>query len=169
MRTELAVLRSEFVRRPELATFRQLLAFADKSGQEEAERSWALAKALELAAAPYGDGALLVEIALTDGDLETAWSAARELGPGRQWRALADASRDFAPREAAELYREDVAKDLTYADTQKYESIAARLVAMRDLCQRAGAEADFADYLAELRETYRRRTSLMSALDRRGL
>jgi uncharacterized Zn finger protein len=164
-----AVLRSEFARRPELATFRQLLAYADQIGQEEAERSWALSKVLERAAAPYGDGALLVEIALSDGDLETAWSAARDLGAGRQWRALADSSRDFAPREAAELYRDDVAKDLKYADTQKYASIAERLAAMRELYQRAGDGADFADYLAELRETYRRRTSLMSALDRRGL
>jgi hypothetical protein len=165
----MAVLRSEFARRPELASFRRLLAYADTSGHEEAERSWALAKARELAAAPYGDGALLVEIALTEGDLETAWSAARDLGPGRQWRALADASRDHAPHDAAELYRADIAKDLTYADTRKYASIAERIATMRDLYQRAGAEADFADYLAELRETYRRRTSFMSALDRHGL
>ena len=164
-----AVLREEFARRPELATFRRLVAYAGQIGHEEAERSWALAKALDLAAAPYGDGALLIEIALSDGDLETAWSAARDLGPGRQWRSLADASRDFAPREAAELYRDDVGKDLKYADTQKYASIAERLAAMRDLYQRAGAEADFADYLAELRETYRRRTSFISALDRRRL
>jgi uncharacterized Zn finger protein len=164
-----AVLREEFARRPELATFRRLVAYASQIGHGDAERSWALARALELAAAPYGDGALLIEIALSDGDLETAWSAARDLGPGRQWRLLADASRDFAPREAAELYRDDVGKDLKHADTQKYASIAERLAAMRDLYQRAGAEADFADYLAELRETYRRRTSFISALDRRGL
>jgi uncharacterized Zn finger protein len=164
-----AVLRSEFARRPELATFRRLLTYADVIGQRDTERTWALSKALELAAAPYGTGALLVEIALADGDLETAWSAARDLGAGRQWRALADASRDFAPREAAELYREDVAKDLTHADTSKYDSIAERLGAMQDLYRRDGAEAEFADYLAELRETYRRRTSFMSALDRRGL
>ena len=50
---------------------------------------------------------------------------------------LADASRDFAPREAAELYRDDVGKDLKYADTQKYASIAERLAVMRDLYQRA--------------------------------
>ena len=165
----MAVLRSEFARRPELATFRQLLAYAEKGGNEETERSWALATALEQAAAPYRDGALLVEIALSEGDLETAWSAARDLGPGRQWKALADASRDFAPLEAAKLYRDDVAKDLQHADTQKYASIAERVAAMRGLYQRAGAEADFADYLAELRETYRRRTSFMTALDRRGL
>ncbi len=164
-----AVWRSEFVRRPELATFRHLLAYADDCGQKDAERSWALAKGLELAARPYGDGALLVEIALSDGDLETAWSAARDLGPGRQWRALADASRDYAPRDAAELYRMDIEKDLEYADTQKYASIAERVAAMRELYQLAGAEADFADYLTELRATYRRRTSFMSALDRQGL
>ena len=165
----ISVLRAEFARRPELATFRQLLTFAELTGQEESERSWALATALELAASPYGSGALLVEIALADGDLETAWSAARDLGAGNRWRALADASRDFAPREAGDLYRDDVAKDLKYADTEKYRSIAERLASMRDLYERAGAGADFAEYIAELRGTYRRRTSLMSALDRERL
>jgi flavin-binding protein dodecin len=38
-----------------------------------------------------------------------------------------------------------------------------------DCAHRAGAEADFATYLSELRETYRRRPALMSALDRQGL
>ena len=164
-----AVLREEFARRPELATFRRL------AGVRQPDRPWgrrAVLGARQGARARGGAvwrGALLIEIALSDGDLETAWSAARDLGAGRQWRLLADASRDFAPREAAELYRDDVGKDLKYADTQKYASIAERLAAMRDLYQRAGAEADFADYLAELRDTYRRRTSFISALDRRGL
>ena len=125
--------------------------------------------ALEVASRPHGTGALLIEIALADGDLETAWSAARDLGAGHKWRALADASKEFAPLEAAGLYREDIAQQLVVADTSRYAGIARGLSAVKDMYARAGAEADFAAYLAELRETYRRRTSLMSALDRQGL
>jgi uncharacterized Zn finger protein len=165
----IAVLRADFTQRADLASFRQLLDVAEECGRREAERSWALEKALELASRPYGDGALLVDIALADGDLETAWSAARELGAGHKWRALADASKDYAPREAAALYRADVEKDLQYADTSKYADIARRLAAMQDLFARAEAKEEFDAYLAELRETYRRRRSLMSALERQGL
>jgi uncharacterized Zn finger protein len=128
-----------------------------------------LSHVLERASGPYGDGGLLVEIALDDGDLETAWSAARELGAGRQWRALADASRDFAPLEAAALYRDDVAKAVVIADSSRYDDIAHQLAVMRDLYRRGGAQEDFAAYVGELKETYRRRPSLMAALARRGL
>jgi len=165
----IAVMRSEFVRRPELKTFRQLLDYADEVGQQEAERSWALAKSLELAAQPFGSAAVLVEIALAEGDLETAWSAARELGAGYQWKKLADASADFAPLEAAALWRQDIEEDLTHPDSKLYADIAERLAKMRDLYHRAGAEDDFVMYLSELRKTYRRRPALMSALDRQGL
>jgi hypothetical protein len=163
------VLRAEFVRRPELKTFRQLLDYAEETGDPEAERSWALAKARELATQPFGSGAVLIEIALAEGDLETAWSAARELGAGYRWKELADASRDYAPLDAAGLWRADVEKDLRYPDSQRYPDIARRLAIMRDLYTRGDAEADFATYMAELRETYKRRPALMSALDHRGL
>ena len=96
-------------------------------------------------------------------------SAARELGAGYQWKKLAEASADFAPLEAAALWRKDIEKHLTHPDSKLYADIAKQLTTMRDLYHRAGAEADFATYVSELRETYRRRPALMSALDRQGL
>jgi uncharacterized Zn finger protein len=58
---------------------------------------------------------------------------------------------------------------LAQANTRAYPGIASTLVTIRDLYTAAGAQQAFADYLAELRQTYRRRTSLITALDRRGL
>lgn len=58
---------------------------------------------------------------------------------------------------------------MAQANTRAYPGIARTLVTIRDLYTAAGAQQAFADYLAELRQTYRRRTSLITALDRRGL
>jgi uncharacterized Zn finger protein len=50
-----------------------------------------------------------------------------------------------------------------------YAQIAEDLRTTRDLMSNAGDEADFAGFVSEIRETYRRRPSLMAALDRKGL
>ena len=165
----LAVLQSEFVSRPGAPTFQALLRYADVDGRADEQRAWALAQARKVAGQPYYKAATLVEIALAEGDLDAAWSAAREFGAGHQWKALAAASADYAPLEAAALHRVQLEQDLKFADTSRYAGIADRLVIMRDLHRRGDAEPDIAAYLAELRETYQRRTSLMRELDRRGL
>ena len=164
----LAVLRTEFERRTGFETFRQLLSYAAAAGREVEERAWALERAAGLARSPYPGGSALVEIALGEDDLEAAWSAARQYGAGHLWQRLAQASVDFAPLEAAELHRAPCGEGAVVTDTKRYPGIADHLATMRDLHRRAGTEDRFADYIAELRDTYQRRTSLMKEWARAG-
>lgn len=165
----LAVLRSEFDKRPGRASYLPLLDFAAELGRWDEERAWALARAREQAGQPYVEGAALIEILLGEGDLEEAWRVAKEYGAGTMWEPLAAASAETHPLDAASLYRPRVEEALTYADTQRYPVIAERLAVMRDLHERGGAAEEFAEYVAAIRQKYGRRTSLMAALDRTGL
>jgi len=163
------VLRREFDQRPGRASYLPLLDFAAELGRWDEERAWALARARQQAAQSYVEGAALIEILLGEGDLDEAWRVAREYGAGSMWEALAAASRETHPLDAASLYRPRVEADLTYPDTRLYPGIAERLAAMRDLHERGGAAEEFDEYVASIRQKYGRRTSLMAALDRRGL
>jgi hypothetical protein len=165
----LAVLRRAFSRRPDASTFSTLVSFAARLGQDDDERDWAIAEARRLAATPHSNGAVLVDIALSEQDLEAAWAASDEFGPGHMWKQLASVSTEARPRAAADLYRREVERNLVHANTKVYPQIARDLGTMRDLLRKAGGESDFAAFVSEIRETYRRRTSLMAALDRKGL
>jgi hypothetical protein len=165
----LTVLRREFTSSAGAPTFRALIGFANPLGREDEERRWALETARELATRPYGTGAALVEIALHEKDLDSAWEAADTYGAGHLWQPLADASAATYPRRAADLYRPGLVEDLRFPDTTKYAGIAARLARMRDLYAAAGDSADFEHLMAGIRSDFGRRPSLMAALDRRGL
>jgi uncharacterized Zn finger protein len=165
----LAVLRGEFERRPGRTTYWKLLDLAADAGRWDEERAWALGVATVPAKRAYGDGSVLVDLALASGDLEAAWAAARSYGAGSAWRALADASAETRPVEAAALYRAQVERLVVVTDTKRYREIAELLAAMHELSVRGGAEDESGAYLAALRETYRRRTSMMAELDRQKL
>ncbi len=164
----LEVLRAQFQEAPGAATFTALVRFADALGRRAAEREWALATA-RATADSYLQGAALVDIALAEDDLAAAWQAAETYGAGYRWRDLAAASVDSMPRESADLYRPWLEDELRYPDTRRYAPIADTLALMRDLYARAGAAAEFAEYIADIRSRFRRRPSLMRELARRGL
>ncbi|MGI5125720.1 SWIM zinc finger family protein [Pseudonocardia sp. CA-107938] len=166
-RAALDVLRAQFRDSPGHTTYDALVRMADRFGLRDDERAWALAAAD--AALPWFRGPARIEIALGEGDLAAAWAAAEQHGAGHRWRQLAEASAETMPREAADLYRRVVDEDLRIADTKRYPGIAAMLAQVRDLYAAAGAGAEFAEYLAEIRTRFGRRTSLMAQLDRRGL
>lgn len=166
----LDVLRAAFVRQPGVGTFRQVVDFAAAPDRGDDTRQWALATARQQAAAPYADGAALVEIFLAEDDVDAAWEAAESYGAGRQWETLAAASATARPLDAARLYRQQVDTDLAAgADTRRYPTIARRLALVRDLETRGGRPDEFHDYLSAIRDTYGRRPSLMAAIDRAGL
>jgi uncharacterized Zn finger protein len=164
-----AVLRDHFARQPGLATYRTLLDHAVEEDRWDSERAWALEKGAELASEPFGSGAALIEIAIGEGDLDAAWAAATTHGAGHKWQALANASVDARPVDAAELYRPSIEKDLVHPDSSLYPDIAKRLAVMRDLYAKADRGEEFTAYVAELRERFNRRPSLMAALDRQRL
>lgn len=163
------ILRDQVRRATDLRSYRALLDFADRLGHREGEQAWAKEHLRVRAGEAFGNGALLVQIALADGDLPGAWSVAEELGPGHAWETLANASRTEFPGKAAQLHREKVDQTLRVTDSSRYPGIAASLVEIEELMERAGEKDEFTAYVTKVRETYRRRPSLMAALDRRGL
>jgi hypothetical protein len=162
------VLRADFVRQPSVCAYRVLLDFAARHDRAEAERAWALDHARELAAG-LGAGAVLVQLCLSEGDVNAAWEAADRYGPGWAWKELAEQGAEARPAAAADLHRPSLENDLRYPNTKLYPGIAATLAIMAELYERGGRSADFAQYIAKVRQAYGRRPSLMKALQAKGL
>ncbi len=166
----LGVLRADFVRRPSVSTYRVLLDFAAGIDGADTERSWAFDHARQLAASDrFAAGAVLVQLCLSEGDVDGAWQAAERYGPGWAWKELADRGAKARPVEAADLYRPQLESDLRYPDTKLYPGIATTLATMAKLYDRGGRSADFASFITQIRHDYGRRPSLMKALDAKGL
>ena len=164
----IAILRTDFVRRPTVHAYRSLLDFAATIGRADSERAWAFDHAGKLAGGP-GAGSVLVQLALSEGDIEAAWEAADRYGPGWAWQELATQGAEARPVAAADLYRPQLENDLQHPNTKLYPDIAATLATMAELYERGGRSADFALYIAKVRQAYGRRPSLMKALQARGL
>ena len=100
------VLRTDFMRQPSVPTYRVLLDFAADVDRVDIERTWAFDHARQLAASDrFAAGAVLVQLCLSEGDVDAAWQAADRYGPGWAWRELADRGAEARPVEAADLYR----------------------------------------------------------------
>jgi hypothetical protein len=164
-----AVLRADFVRQPSVPTYRVLLDFAAGIDRADTERTWAFDHARQLASDRYAAGAVLVQLSLSEGDVDAAWLAADRYGPGWAWRELADRGAEARPVEAADLYRPQLENDLRHPNTKLYPGIATTLATMAELYERGGRSADFASFIAQIRQDYGRRPSLMKALDAKGL
>ncbi len=165
----LAMLRGLFEREPGTASYELLGRIGDELGRGPQERAWAIDTARHHAAQPFGSGALLVQIALRDDDLDGAWAAANEYGAGPAWEELMQASSSDRPYDAAQLYRPLLADLLERANTRRYPQVAKVLKAMGTLYAAAGREDEFAQEVRALREEYRRRPTLIAALDRAKL
>ena len=164
------VLRTDFVRRSSVATYRVLIDFAAGIDRADTERTWAFDHARQLAVSDrFAFGAVLVQLCLSEGDVDAAWHAAERCGPGWAWKELAYRGAEARPVEAADLYRPQLESDLRYPDTKLYPGIAATLATMKKLYDRGGCSADFASFIAQIRQDYARRPSLMKALDAKRL
>jgi hypothetical protein len=114
-------------------------------------------------------GSVLVQLSLSEGDVDAAWEAADRYGAGWVWQELATHGAKARPVAAADLYRPQLEHDLQRPDTRLYPSIAATLATMAKLYEKGGCSADFAAYVAKIRQDYVRRPSLMKALEAKGL
>ena len=110
-----------------------------------------------------------MQLWLNEGDVDAAWEAADRYGPGSAWRELAERGAEARPVAAADLYRPQLENDLQRPNTKLYPGIAATLATMAKLYERGGRRADFALYIAKVRQDYGRRPSLMKALNSKGL
>lgn len=165
-----AALRADFVRRPSVGAYRALLEFAAGIDRVDTERSWAMDHARHLAETDrFARGAVLVQLHMSDDDMDAAWQAADRYGAGGAWRELAVRGADARPVAAADLYRPELERDLRYPNSKIYPDIAETLVTMAALYERGGRGEDFASFIAQIRQDYGRRPALMKALDAKRL
>lgn len=104
-------------------------------------------------------------------DVPFAWELAHSLGlvDSGLWESLAKRYEFIDPLAVLPIYADQVRADLERADAATYRSAARRLAHMRTLASGTG-EADEVDgFIAELRETHRRRPRLQQEFDRAGL
>lgn len=92
----IAVLRAQFVRHPAIPTYRSLLDFATTIDRAATERAWVFDHARDLADGPDA-GAVLVQLALSEVDVDAVWEAADRHGPGRAWQELATQGAEARP------------------------------------------------------------------------
>lgn len=81
----ISVLRAEFVREPGADAYRTLLDFAAAVDRADIERGWALDHGQEIAVG-FRAGSVLVQIALSEDDVDAAWDAADRYGAGWVWK-----------------------------------------------------------------------------------
>lgn len=126
-----------------------------------------------IAALEATPSALVYYLVDTVGDVEVAWDAAHRLGldDRHAWDRLAAAYETIDPAAAIEVHLRSVAANLVEANTRAYRPAARELARLRGVAGKAGPEAvslvDAA--IADLRERYRRRPSMLDAFDRAHL
>ena len=104
-------------------------------------------------------------------DVNFAWELAHSLGlvDAGLWESLAKRYEFIDPLAVLPIYADQVRADLERADAATYRAAARRLTHMRTLATGTG-EADEVDrFIADLRETHRRRPRLQQEFDRAGL
>ena len=158
--------REQHQRMPSSSTYSLLQAATEAVGGWEAER--------EPARAVLGarDQGALVDVLLTDGDVDGAWSVAGDGGwePGEQrWRRLAEAREPTDPAGALGVYLRLTDAALVQADRRAYREAVRHLKAARRAATAADLSSVVDDRLVLLREQHRRRPTLISMLDKAGL
>ena len=108
---------------------------------------------------------------LTLRDVPLAWNLAHSLGLNDPdgWSRLVREYEKLDPIGALPAHRDLVVGDLEQADARNYQQAARRLKKMRALARGTAHAAEVDGFVAELRETHRRRPRLHQEFDRAGL
>lgn len=159
--------RAQHERMPSRSTYTALRSAA------EALDAWAPERDAARAALRCHDIAALVDAVLGDGDHDLAWSTAVATPEGtvadNQWLRLAEARESDHPADALRVYQQVVDRVLVPADRLAYQQAVRILKPAAAAAQRADQLEAFSDYLAGLREQYRRRPTLIALLDKAQL
>jgi uncharacterized Zn finger protein len=173
---------AEFAEHPELERYRRLMGFADAAGGRPGCRERALAFAREHADAarrehervrawgPSAGYTSIVRMLLWDDDVDGAWAAAQQGGCSDDvWFQLARRRQETHPADAIPIYQRRIEAEVQHG-SGGYEDPVRVLVALQRLYARAGESAEaFAQYVARLRTTYKRRRNFIKLLDQANL
>ena len=159
----LALRRAQHERMPSSSTYRALRTAA------EALHAWPLELDAARATLHRADPRGFVDALLGDDELDLAWSAAAAAPPDAigsdLWLRLAEGSERDRPADALAVYERIADEVLERADRSAYRSAARILLRAQAAAQAAGEQDAFAEYVARVRERYRRRPTLIAILD----
>lgn len=104
-------------------------------------------------------------------DVELAWNLAHGLGlnDARTWSDLVKVYEKRDPLAVLPVYTELVESELGAADAKNYRTAARRLKKMRTLAAGSSESPAVDEFIANLRDRYRRRPRLQQEFDRAGL
>jgi uncharacterized Zn finger protein len=110
---------------------------------------------------------LLVEIFLAEKNPDAAWLEAQAEGCSeRLWKLLAAGREPDHPQDAIDVYKKWIDPTAEKKNNQAYEDAANLMRKIRVLMNRLNQDAEFADYLREVRATHKPKRNFMKLLDR---
>jgi uncharacterized Zn finger protein len=153
---------------PEVSTHHALLDAADRVSALADTSERAVAHLRERAARGGYAADPLVIILLATGDVDAAWAAAGEFAcSSPQLLKVAERHGRIHPAAVIPAYAQAVESAIARKSRGSYAEAVTLVGVLKDLHERAGT--DFAAYLGTLRETHRRKTSLLAELARARL
>jgi hypothetical protein len=159
--------RAHHERMPSSSTYAQLREAA------EAVSAWSSERDAGRVVLREHDPRDLVVALLGDGDADLAWETAvtttkAEIGSDL-WLRLAESRQEQRPDEALAVYERLANEQLLTADRRAYAAAVRILKKARDAASAAGTPEAFTDAVARLRDTHRRRPTLIAMLDKAGM
>lgn len=158
--------RAHHQRMPSISTYGAL-----KRAAEELD-VWQVEREAARAALRDADVRAFVSVLLDDGDDQFAWDTSARLAEGLGpdlWLRLAERRELDHPSDAVTVYMRVADEVLETADRRAYQQAARILKRARSAAQAAGQLDAFSSTIARLRETHRRRPTLIEILDRAKL
>jgi len=164
---------------PGVAAYQKLRDAAERAGNWQSTKEWALGLLRADATRRSGPrhwgtlpvwpgavhGAVLIDALIADGEIDAAWESAPGLASVAQWQRLADLVLETRPADALAVYLRLVEALKQQTGDGVYERIAKLLVAARACHRRLGTGASFDAYIRRLREDQKRKRRLIRILD----
>lgn len=169
-----------FEDRPSMSGYKHLKSHADRAGQWSKWRERALEtvhKSISSARrkarqerwgwAGNTDHSLLVEIYLWEKDPEAAWSEAQAGDCSDSlWMTMAKLREKDHPADAMKVYKAHIEPIIQRMGNEAYREATDLIRKIRTLMKRLGQGDKFADYLASIRATHKRKRNFMAMLER---
>ena len=155
--------------RPHVAGYQEVRELSQQLGvwqglRQELLDEWSAAK-------QYG---LLTDIYLEEGEIDLALKSVKQRRPGFLYGAdqltrVAQSASETHPRAAIDIYLQQVESLIEARGRDNYQRACSHLIKVRDLYRQLSEEPAWTDFIAELRERYRRLPALKEELSNAGL
>jgi len=168
-----------FVDRPGLGEYKSLKVQADRLHSWPTWREKALdhlrncdrpgsrlRRKIEWTAGELVSHSSLVAVHLWENDTDTAWEEACDGGCSlSQWLELAGRREDEHPEDALRIRNDEVARLVNQTNNVSYKEAIEHVESIRRLLHSKGQEERFHEYVATLRQVFKRKRNFMKMLD----